>query len=43
MLGEWRGAYEIERYLDPAAVAPSAGSALGPYYFRIVSKKRFAP
>jgi uncharacterized protein (TIGR02600 family) len=43
VLGEWRGAYEIERYLDPAAQAPAAGSPLGPYDFRIVSKTRFAP
>jgi uncharacterized protein (TIGR02600 family) len=43
VLGEWRGSYEIERYLDPAAAAPAAGSPLGPYKFRIVSKSRFAP
>jgi uncharacterized protein (TIGR02600 family) len=43
VLGEWRGSYEIERYLDPAATAPAAGSPLGPYKFRIVSKSRFAP
>lgn len=43
ILGEWRGEYEIERYLDPAASAPAAGSPLGPYHFRIVSKRRFAP
>jgi hypothetical protein len=43
VLGQWRGEYEIERYLDPAATAPAAGSPLGPYDFRIVSKHRFAP
>jgi uncharacterized protein (TIGR02600 family) len=43
VLGEWRGEYEIERYLDPAATAPPAGSPLGPYDFRIVDKNRFAP
>jgi uncharacterized protein (TIGR02600 family) len=41
--GDWRGSYEIERYLDPAAAAPTAGSQLGPYKFRIVSARRFAP
>jgi uncharacterized protein (TIGR02600 family) len=41
--GDWRGSYQIERYLDPAAVAPPAGSPLGPYKFRIVSARRFAP
>ena len=25
--GDWRGSYEIERYLDPAASAPIAGQA----------------
>jgi uncharacterized protein (TIGR02600 family) len=43
VLGEWRGDYEIERYLDPAASAPTAGSPLGPYDFRIVGRHRFAP
>jgi uncharacterized protein (TIGR02600 family) len=43
VLGEWRGEYEIERYLDPAAPAPAADSPLEPYDFRIVSKRRFAP
>jgi uncharacterized protein (TIGR02600 family) len=43
VLGEWRGSYEIERYLDPTAPAPAAGTPLGPYKFRIVSKTRFAP
>ena len=43
VLGEWRGSYEIERYLNPAASAPAAGTQLGPYDFRIVSKRRFAP
>ncbi|HEX4141361.1 MAG TPA: hypothetical protein VHY09_13515, partial [Candidatus Methylacidiphilales bacterium] len=43
VLGEWRGEYEIERYLDPAASAPTAGSPLRPYDFRVVSKRRFAP
>jgi hypothetical protein len=47
--GDWRGSYEIERYLDPAASAPIAASAttaggqLGPYRFRIVSARRFSP
>ena len=41
--GDWRGSYEIERYLDPTAAAPSAGKALGPYKFRIVSAQQFAP
>jgi uncharacterized protein (TIGR02600 family) len=41
--GDWRGSYEIERYLDPAATAPVAGQPLGPYKFRIVSSRRFAP
>ena len=43
VLGDWRGSYEIERYLDPAAAAPVAGTPLGPYKFRIVSARRFAP
>ena len=49
VLGDWRGSYEIERYLDPAAVAPAAasmstaGGQLGSYRFRIVSARRFAP
>jgi len=43
VLGDWRGSYEIERYLDPAAVAPAPGTPLGPYKFRIVSARRFAP
>lgn len=43
VLGEWRGSYEIERYLDPTATAPTAGQPLGPYKFRIVSKHPFAP
>lgn len=41
--GDWRGSYEIERYLDPAATAPVAGSPLRLYKFRIVSSRRFAP
>ncbi len=41
--GDWRGSYEIERYLDPTATAPAAGQPLGPYKFRIVSSRRFAP
>jgi len=41
--GEWRGSYEIERYLDPAASAPVAGTPLGPYKFRILSSRQFAP
>jgi len=41
--GDWRGSYEIERYLDPEAAAPVAGTPLGPYKFRIVSARRFAP
>ena len=43
VLGDWRGSYEIERCLDPAAPAPVSGSPLGPYKFRIVSARRFAP
>jgi uncharacterized protein (TIGR02600 family) len=50
VLGEWRGSYEIERYLDPAATAPAAaqadgtpGQPLGPYKFRVVSSRRFTP
>jgi len=41
--GDWRGSYEIERYLDPAASAPVAGTPLGPYKFRILSSRQFAP
>jgi uncharacterized protein (TIGR02600 family) len=50
VLGDWRGSYEIERYLDPAAAAPAPakadgtpGQPLGPYKFRIVSARRFTP
>jgi uncharacterized protein (TIGR02600 family) len=50
VLGDWRGSYEIERYLDPTATAPAAakadgtpGAPLGPYKFRIVSARRFTP
>ena len=43
VLGDWRGSYEIERYLDPAAAAPVAGQPLGPYRYRIVSSRRFSP
>jgi hypothetical protein len=43
VLGEWRGSSEIERYLDPAAPAPAAGTALGPYKFRVVSSHAFSP
>jgi uncharacterized protein (TIGR02600 family) len=43
VLGEWRGSYEIERYLDPNAVAPKSGVPMGPYKFRIVSAQRFTP
>jgi uncharacterized protein (TIGR02600 family) len=43
VLGDWRGSYEIERYLDPAATAPTSGQPLGPYRFRIVSSRRFSP
>jgi uncharacterized protein (TIGR02600 family) len=43
IVADWRGSYEIERYLDPAAVAPAAGSPLGPYKFRILSARQFAP
>ena len=50
VLGEWRGSYEIERYLDPNATAPTPpaadgtpGAPLGPYKFRIVSRRRFTP
>lgn len=43
VLGDWRGSYEIERYVDPAATAPTTGQPLGPYRFRVVSARRFAP
>jgi hypothetical protein len=50
VVGEWRGSYEIERYLDPTAAAPTppqsngtTGQPLGPYKFRIVSRRRFTP
>ncbi len=43
VVGEWRGSYEIERDLDPAATAPTTGTPLGPYKFRIVSAQRFTP
>jgi uncharacterized protein (TIGR02600 family) len=43
VLGDWRGSYEIERYLDPSATAPKAGQPLGPYHFRIISARRFTP
>jgi len=43
VLGDWRGSYEIERYLDPSAQAPAAGQPLGPYRYRIVSSRRFTP
>jgi uncharacterized protein (TIGR02600 family) len=50
VLGDWRGSYEIERYLDPTATAPAPaqangtpGQPLGPYKFRIVSAQRFTP
>ncbi len=43
ILADWRGSYEIERYLDPAAQAPTTGSPLGPYRYRILSAHRFAP
>lgn len=52
VLGDWRGSYEIERYLDPTAPAPNAGSPLGGpttaaplgyYKFRIVSARAFSP
>jgi uncharacterized protein (TIGR02600 family) len=49
VLGDWRGSYEIERDLDPAASPPAAATAttpgqpLGPYRFRIVSSQRFSP
>ena len=41
--GDWRGSYQIERYLDFAATAPTAGDRLDHYKFRIVSSQRFAP
>jgi uncharacterized protein (TIGR02600 family) len=43
VLGDWRGSYEIERYLDPTAPAPAAGTPLGPYKFRIISSHAFVP
>lgn len=41
ILGDWRGSYEIERYLDSANVTNTR--PLGPYRFRIVSARRFTP
>jgi uncharacterized protein (TIGR02600 family) len=41
--GDWRGSYEIERYLDPTVAAPAAGYPLKAYKFRIVSSRRFTP
>jgi uncharacterized protein (TIGR02600 family) len=49
--GEWRGSYQIERYIDPkdpqfASVDFASGSlkSLGPYYrFRILGTTTFAP
>jgi uncharacterized protein (TIGR02600 family) len=45
VLGDWRGSYEIERYLDPAATAPAAGQPFpaSAWKFRVVSAKRFTP
>jgi uncharacterized protein (TIGR02600 family) len=43
VLGDWRGSYEIERYLDPTVAAPTAGNPLKAYKFRIVSSRQFAP
>ncbi len=43
ILGDWRGSYEIERYLDPAAPTPVLGQPLRSYKFRIVSARQFAP
>jgi len=43
VLADWRGSYEIERYLDPTVAAPTAGQPLGVYKFRILSARRFAP
>ena len=49
VLGDWRGSYEIERYLDPTASAPAAGASLAgtlaapSYKFRIISARAFAP
>jgi uncharacterized protein (TIGR02600 family) len=43
VLGDWRGSYQIERYLDPAASSPAAGQPLGLYRFRVISARRFAP
>jgi len=48
VLGDWRGSYEIERYIDPATAAvtspvPGQPGKLGPYHIRIVSSHRFSP
>ncbi len=46
VLGDWRGSYVLERYLDPAATAVATGSGpavLGPYHFRVVRTVRFTP
>ena len=43
VLGDWRGSYEIERYLDPTVAAPQAGRPLQAYKYRIVSARQFAP
>jgi len=49
VLGDWRGSYEIERYLDPTVPAPTAGTSLAgtvlkpSYKFRIVSAQAFSP
>ena len=43
VLGDWRGSYEIERYLDPTVAAPLADHPLQAYKYRIVSARQFAP
>ena len=53
VLSEWRGAYTIERYVDPndarftASGAPdflSGTQPVGPYYrFRVLGTRRFNP
>lgn len=44
VLSDWRGSYEIERYLDPDASAPKpADPRLTAYKFRIISAHAFQP
>jgi uncharacterized protein (TIGR02600 family) len=44
--GEFRGAYVLERYLDPnqdTFDASDPNATLGPYKFRVIGSKQFAP